>query len=134
MVKKKSNLTSKSLPRFFHIVGVGASAGGLEAFSDLVKALNPKIDKAFVFVQHLDRTHESLLVQLLSHLTEIKVLEIADKMILEPNRIYVLPPNFKVKYMQGMFRLLPREESSDGFCPIDFLFASLAIECKERAI
>ena len=77
----------------FPVVGIGASAGGLEAFTLLLKALPPDTGMAFVLVQHMDPKHESLLYQLLSKATKMPVAQVADRMRLERNRVYVIPPN-----------------------------------------
>lgn len=74
------------------IVGIGASAGGLEAFSELIKHLPVDTDMAFVLVQHMGRTHESLLPQLLSKTTSMPVHQVHDGMAIEPNQIFVIPP------------------------------------------
>src|SRR5438128_2176813 len=77
----------------FPIVGVGASAGGLEAFTQLLKALPSRTGMAYVLVQHLDPTHESALTELLARATEMPVRQVTDAMPVEPNRVYVIPPN-----------------------------------------
>src|SRR6266571_3950170 len=77
----------------FPIVGVGASAGGLEAFTRLVEHLPPDTGMAFVLVQHLDPEHESKLPQLLGRATKLPVLEVVNNTRVKPNHIYVIPPN-----------------------------------------
>src|SRR5437870_2422377 len=74
-------------------VGIGASAGGLEALTSLLKALPPDTGLAFVVVQHLDPKHESLLTTLLARATRMPVREISDGMRVEPNHVYVIPAN-----------------------------------------
>src|SRR5437763_1686571 len=77
----------------FPIVGVGASAGGLEAFSHLLRHLPTDSGMGFVLVQHLDPDHESALAQLLNRVSSIPVSEVIDNLRVEPNRVYVIPPN-----------------------------------------
>src|SRR5439155_3941898 len=80
-------------PQAFPIVGLGASAGGLEAMTQLLKFLPARTGMAFVLVQHLDPTHESALTSLLSRLTEMPVREAGNNLALLPNHLYVIPPN-----------------------------------------
>jgi two-component system CheB/CheR fusion protein len=75
------------------IVGIGASAGGLEAFAQLLRNLPANTGMAFVLVQHLDPKHESMLTGLLSRRTNIPVNEVKDGMAVEPDRVYVIPPD-----------------------------------------
>src|SRR5262245_30115539 len=77
----------------FPIVRIGVSAGGLEAMTQLLKALPGETGMAFVLVQHLDPTHESALTSLLSRFTTMAVCEAKNNMPLEPNSLYVIPPN-----------------------------------------
>jgi two-component system CheB/CheR fusion protein len=77
----------------FPVVGIGASAGGLEACTALLKALPVNPGMAFVVVQHLDPHHESILHKLLSRTTEMPVIQVEDGMVLKPNHVYVIPPN-----------------------------------------
>src|ERR1700761_1764508 len=77
----------------FRIVGVGASAGGLEAFTELLGRLPADAGLAYVLVQHLDPTHRSLLSELLGRTTKLPVREISDNLLVEANQIYVIPPN-----------------------------------------
>src|SRR5437667_3409556 len=74
----------------FPIVGVGASAGGLEAFTQLLKALSSRTGMAYVLVQHLDPTHESALTELLAKATEMPVRQVTDGMLVETNYVYVI--------------------------------------------
>ena len=78
------------------VVGIGASAGGLDAFKRFLTAVPPDSDIAFVLIPHLDPTHESLMVELLSRHTAMPILEAAEGMLVEANRCYIIPPN---KYM-----------------------------------
>jgi two-component system CheB/CheR fusion protein len=122
-------------PPEFSIVGIGASAGGLEACSALLKQLPADTGFAFVVIQHLDPTHESLLPTLLARATKIPVTNAKDEMRVEPDNVYVMPPNVGMLFSDGMLRLSPREKSVDGVrLPIDAFFRSLAESCHHRAI
>ena len=122
-------------PQEFSIVGIGASAGGLEACSALLKHLPDDTGLAFVVVQHLDPKHESLLPTLLSRVTKMPVKAVKDEMAVEPNQVYVMPPNTEIKYEEGVLRLIPREKTLAGtFMPIDGFLRSLGENCQHRAI
>ena len=119
----------------FPIVGVGASAGGLEAFSLLLGALPADTGMAFVLIQHLDRTHPSMLAAALSSTTSMPVTQAEDCERVEPNHVYVIPPNADLALMSGLLTLLPRHnEKHQPHLPIDFFFRSLAEERGARAI
>src|SRR5687767_12223397 len=119
-VIKSSNL--------FPVVGIGASAGGLDAFKKLLKAIPEDSRIAFVLVQHLDPTHESMLPELLQKVTSIPVLEISDDIKVEPNHIYVIPSNKMMIANDGILKLAPRPPKSknENNLPIDLFFTSLA--------
>src|SRR5512147_2101569 len=97
--KSKKNTSAKSpekkppITKPLTIVGIGASAGGLEAFTQLLRNLPANTGMAFVLVQHLDPKHESMLTQLLSQRTKMPVSEAKDGMAVEPDRVYIIPPN-----------------------------------------
>lgn len=118
----------------FPIVGVGASAGGLEAFTQLLHHLPIDTGMAFVLVQHLDPTQKSLLSEILSRTTQMPVQEVQDGMELAPNQVYVIPPNRNLTIAQGKLRLTPREKSRGTNTTIDVFFRSLAKERRNRAI
>src|SRR5262249_35189494 len=126
-VRAKSNAPS------FPVVGVGASAGGLEAFTNLLKALPPKPGMAFVLVPHLDPTHESVMTELLGRATAMSVLQVHDGIRLKPNQVYVIPPNRDMSIFDGVLRLATRERSGLHM-PIDTFFRSLAFEVRSNAI
>lgn len=116
----------------FPIVGVGASAGGLEAFTQLLKALPADTGMAFVLVQHLAASHPSILAEILSRATKMPVLEVRDEPTVEPNHVYVIPPDRSIIIVRGVLQLLPRE--SGAHHPIDQFFRALATEQRHRAI
>lgn len=111
----------------FPIVGVGASSGGLDAFSQLLAALPADTGMAFVLVQRLDRTHPSLLASALSSTTSMPVVEAADGERLEPNRVYVTPPDADVRVVDDTLALAPRRRGErKPELPIDYFLRSLA--------
>src|SRR3989475_11033397 len=116
------------------VVGVGASAGGLEAFIQLLNHLPPDTGFAFVFVQHLDPRHASVLPKILSAKTRMRVREAADGDVLKPNIVFVLPADKSITVSQGLLRLSPRLETGGLHHPIDAFLRSLAIDRKSRAI
>ncbi len=116
------------------IVGIGASAGGLEAFGEMLGALPPDTGMAFVLVQHLDPTHESMLAQLLSRKSVLPVSQVTDAMEVKPNHVYVISPNTRMGIHGGFLRLTPRASKGKKNMPIDHFFKSLAADQKEAAI
>jgi two-component system CheB/CheR fusion protein len=115
-------------------VGIGASAGGLEAFTHLLKHLPVDTGMAFVLVQHLDPVHESALTEILARTTAMPVREVTDKMAVRPNQVYVIPPDKRLTVARGHLRLEPREQTAGPQHSIDFFLQSLAQEQQERAI
>lgn len=118
----------------FPIVGIGASAGGLEAFTQLLKALPPDTGMAFVLVQHLDPDHESALTQILSRTTSLPVSDVANNQSVEPNHVYIIPPDTILSIADGLLKLQPRLKNRTPHRPIDVFFESLALDHAERAI
>ncbi|NBC65644.1 MAG: chemotaxis protein CheR [Bacteroidetes bacterium] len=112
----------------FPVVGIGASAGGLDAFKTLVNAIPEDSGMAFVIVQHLDPDHESLLTDILQKETDIPVLEISEKFKIEPNHIYIMPSSKVMEVSGGKLRLAPRpaKEKHQRILPVDLLFSALA--------
>ena len=91
----------RSNEKSFPIVGIGASAGGLEAFTKLLENLPPDTGMAFVLVQHLAPTKDSMLAELLSKATSMPVREVQDGMTVEPDHVYVIPPNTALAVFHG---------------------------------
>ena len=118
----------------FPVVGVGASAGGLEAFTQMLQALPVDTGMAFVLVQHLAPTRASLLAEILSRATGMPVMEVHDEPAVEPNHVYVIPPDRNMIISQGVLKLLPRTEVRGQHRPIDYFFRSLAKDQGEKAI
>ena len=123
-------------PNQFPVVGIGASAGGLDAFKKLLKAIPEDSGMAFVLVQHLDPTHESMLPELLQKVTGIPVLEIADDIKVELNHIYVIPSNKMMVATDGVLLLAarPAKSKTERNLPIDLFFTSLAEVHQAHAI
>lgn len=122
---------SGSIP--FPIAGIGASAGGLEAVSRLLRALPGQTGMAFALVHHLDPSHESHLPEILSKTTAMPVLPVTDRLRPKPNHVYVIPPNADMTIAGGVFALSPRA-AADRHMPIDRFFRSLAEEQEARSI
>ena len=119
----------------FPIVGIGASAGGLEAFTQLLGPLPSELGMAFVLIQHLDPTHRSRLVEALARKTVMPVHEIQQGMIIEPGHVYVITPNIEVSLHHGAFTVHPREHRPGKLSlPIDAFFCALAAERHSQAI
>ncbi len=115
-------------PRNFLVVGIGASAGGLDACRKLLSAVPGDTGMAFILVQHLDPTHQSMMVELLSGHTSLHVLEAADGMLIEPDHLYVIPPGTYLSVGDGALRLSQPQARHGARMPFDFLLHSLAQE------
>src|SRR5688572_30604347 len=120
-------------PQNFPVVGIGASAGGLNAFKKFLEAIPEESGMAYVLVQHLDPTHESLLPELLSRITRIPIYEITDQINVVPDTIYIIPENKMVTATDGVLQLTPRDNSKLNL-PIDLFFSSLAEVHKTYAV
>jgi two-component system, chemotaxis family, CheB/CheR fusion protein len=118
----------------FPIVGVGASAGGLEAFTGLLQHLSADTGMAFIFIQHLAPQHASMLVSLLSRSTAMPVMEVQHGTPVQPNHVYVIPPNALMRIARGILELEPRPEERGAPRPIDYFLHSLAADQKAAAI
>jgi len=118
----------------FTVVGIGASAGGFEAFCELLNSLPDDTGMAFVLIQHLDPHHASALAGLLGHRTQLPVVEVSQGTVVLPNRIYVIPPNANMTIARGTLNLTPRPEAGERYMPIDSFFRSLAEDRKGDAI
>ena len=117
------------------VVGVGASAGGLEAFGDLLRYLPSTTGMAFVLVQHLDPHHESVLPELLAGKTRMPVLQVQNETRIQPDHVYVIPPNTQMRMRDRVLMLSARPTTPpESFKPIDVFFNSLAEELHYNAI
>ena len=118
----------------FPVVGLGASAGGLDASRRLLTALPPGTGMAFILIQHLDPTHASMMVDLLAGHTPMKVQQAADGMTIEREHVYLIPPGVYLSIRDGALRLSEPRERHGARLPFDFFLRSLAEEFGERAI
>lgn len=124
-------LPSKKNP--FTVVAIGASAGGLEAITLLLKNLSPTTGMAFIYVQHLSPDHKSMLSSILSKTTQMQVQDIDDMEKMIPNNVYVIPYNKGIEVTDGHIKLIPRTKGGPAIS-IDILFSSLAETHKENVI
>ena len=120
----------------FPIIGIGASAGGLAAFAAFFSGMptdkNP--DMAFILIQHLAPDHHSMLVDLIQKYTRMPVVAAEDGIKVQPNRVYIIPPNRDMALLNGTLQLLVPVAPHGHRLPIDFFFRSLAEDQHERAI
>jgi two-component system CheB/CheR fusion protein len=116
----------------FPVVGIGASAGGLESFTELLKSLPDDPGLAILYVTHLEPHHKSHLPEVLAKVTGMPVHEVREGMAVEADRVYIIPPNTNMALTDGKLNLTPR--SPGHHMPIDHLFRSLATIQKNRAI
>lgn len=131
---KGTKITKRSDDTSFAVVGIGASAGGLEAFTEFLKALPTTTGMAFVLIQHLDPNHESILTSLLAKTTTMPVKEVTDAIQVTPNHVYVIPPNSELTIKSGILNITPRREDGKLHLPINHFFTSLADDRKNNAI
>jgi two-component system CheB/CheR fusion protein len=145
----KSKLTKKVQPKLsphrpaastenisdaFSIVGLGASAGGLEAFEQFFRHATPDSGMAFVLVSHLDPSHASILTEILQRTTAMPVVEAQDQMKVSPNSVYVIPPNRDMAIFHGALQLSVPEQPRGQRMPIDAFLRSLAEDQGEQAV
>jgi two-component system CheB/CheR fusion protein len=116
------------------VVGIGASAGGLEAFSHVLRNVRADSGAALVLVQHLAPQHESALVPLLAAHTPLPVVQVSDGLHVEANHVYVIPPNAQMSLVEGTLRLARRPSDRSQYAPIDHFFTTLAESLGPRAI
>ncbi|MBA6342641.1 PAS domain-containing protein [Colwellia sp. MB02u-10] len=135
----KSNIASDSrqlnaLKKPSNIVGIGASAGGLEALEDFFTQVQTPCDMAFVVIQHLDPSHKGIMAELLQRTTQMIVKEARNHMKVEQNCVYVIPPNKDLSILHGSLFLFEPVLSRGLRLPIDFFFRSLASDQREHAV
>lgn len=118
----------------FPVVGIGASAGGMEAMRTFIKAIPECSGMAYIFVQHLSSSHESILPELLQKATAIPVHEISDNIRIEPDHIYTIPSNKLLIANDGVLQLSPRPSTDQRSMPINIFFSSLAEVHEAHAI
>src|SRR5665647_554905 len=115
-----------SEPRLkFHMVGIGASAGGLEAIEQFLSNVSDKSGMAYIVIQHLDPTHKGMLPELLQRVSKMKVTQVTNNMLVLPNCIYVIPPNKTMSLSKGVLHLHKPLLGRGQRLPIDIFFQSL---------
>ncbi|HZL08552.1 MAG TPA: chemotaxis protein CheB [Prolixibacteraceae bacterium] len=133
MVSSKEKISGAD-PSRFPIVGIGASAGGLEAFEQFLAPVPPNSGMAYVIIQHLDPTQKGMLPELLQRTSKMKVYQVKDRMTVKPNCVYVIPPNTSMSILKGVLHLFEPIESRGLRLPVDFFFRSLADDLQERSV
>ncbi len=118
----------------FPIVGIGASAGGLEALEQFFGNVPVNSGIAYVVIQHLDPTHVGIMPELLQRTTQMKVTQATDNLHVQPNHVYVIPPNRSMSVLNGCLFLFEPVESRGLRLPIDYFFRSLADDRQENSI
>lgn len=137
---KKENPVSKPAEKKitsqinFPIVGIGASAGGLEALEQFFGNVPDNSGLAYVVIQHLDPNHVGIMPELLQRTTDMKVFQVTDHMQIQPNHVYVIPPNKSMSVLNGYLHLFEPVELHGLRLPIDYFFRSLADDQQERSI
>jgi two-component system CheB/CheR fusion protein len=121
-------------PPYFPIIGIGASAGGLEALEVFLRRIPRRSGAGYVVVQHLDPSHKGMLVELLQRATPMPVVEASDGVEVDRDHVYVIPPNKDMSLLHGTLHLLPLPTHRGRVLPIDFFFRSLAEDQQERSI
>jgi two-component system CheB/CheR fusion protein len=116
------------------IVAIGASAGGIEAVTEMMNHLQADTGMAFVLVQHLDPKHHSVLTELLARKTAMTVIEVSEGLAVKPNHVYVIPPNATMSISSQTLHLCPREESGGMHMPVDTFMRALAEQKGNRAV
>ncbi|MBD1846683.1 PAS domain-containing protein [Cyanobacteria bacterium FACHB-63] len=132
--QSSTDLQLENSSKLFPVVGIGASAGGLEAFSELLDYLPADTGMAFVMIQHMPPDQESVLSLILSRSTRMLVQEVQDGMEIAPNQIFVIPPNVSLTLEQGVLRLTARPKKNGVFMSVDTFLLSLAKERGSKAI
>jgi len=130
-VKISKKVTKKS---DFPIVGIGASAGGLEALEQFFANTPRDTGMAFVVIQHLDPNHVGVMPELLQRITQMKVFQASDQLEVRPNCLYVIPPNKSMSLLKGALHLFDPIESRGLRLPIDYFFRSLAEDQQQKSI
>ncbi|MFO7978869.1 MAG: chemotaxis protein CheB, partial [Bacteroidales bacterium] len=135
--RSKAAPASKEAPieqASFPVVGIGASAGGLEAMEQFLRNVPPNSGMAYVIVQHLDPTHKGMLPELLQRYTGMEVHQAADGMQVSPDCVYVIPPNKSMSIVQGKLQLFKSVKTKGLRLPVDFFLRSLALERREMSV
>jgi two-component system CheB/CheR fusion protein len=135
--ESKASTKAISSPKIndkFPIVGIGASAGGLEALEQLLSNVPVDSGMAYVVIQHLDPTQKGMLPELLQRVSSMKVYQAKDRMSVKVNSVYVIPPNASMSILHGVLHLFDPVETRGMRLPIDFFFRSLADDRKDLSV
>lgn len=132
--KLLTDKTKNSKSAQFPIVGIGASAGGLEALEQFFGNMPTDSGMAFVVIQHLAPNHKGIMPELLQRITEMPVTTVTDRLKIKPNCVYVIPPNKSMSILNGALHLFEPIETHGLRLPIDFFFRSLADDRQEQSI
>jgi two-component system CheB/CheR fusion protein len=130
----QSHCEDQAMAVDFPIVGIGASAGGLEAFENFFKACPPDTGIAFVLVPHLSPDHHSLLTEILQRCTSMPVAQALNQTRVEPNHVYIIPPDRDMALLNGVLQISQSGQARGLRLPIDGFLRSLADDQAERAI
>jgi len=130
----KGNPPTTKRKESFPVVGIGASAGGLEALEQFLSNVPAQSGLAFVIIQHLDPTHKGFLPELLRRSTALQVIEVKDRTKVEPDHAYVIPPNKDMSILHGALHLFDPSAPRGLRHPIDFFFRSLADDRQEKSV
>ncbi len=131
----ESNISSLlSSKTEFPVVGIGASAGGLEALEQFFANTPSDCGMAFVVIQHLDPNHIGIMPELLQRITSMKVFQVTDALKVRENCVYVIPPNKSMSLLNGVLHLFEPAETRGLRLPIDIFFRSLADDMHEKSI
>jgi two-component system CheB/CheR fusion protein len=131
---KSKKKPTDSDPNLFPIVGIGASAGGLQAFEQFLVNVPEDSGMAYIVIQHLDPTQKGMLPELLQRASKIPVFQAKDRMTVKPNCAYVIPPNKSMSILKGVLYLFEPMEARGLRLPVDFFFQSLALDQKDRSV
>lgn len=123
-----------SKPGKFPVVGIGASAGGLEALELFFTNIPEKSGMAYVVIQHLDPNYKGIMDELLQRITKMQVYRVTDRLKIKPDCVYVIPPNKSMSILNGALHLFEPVETRGLRLPVDFFFRSLADDRQERSI
>lgn len=127
MARKKNNIPPDPSRVLFPVVGIGASAGGLDALKQFLQALPAKTGMAFVFIQHLNPNHVSILPEILERVSPIPVQHVTDQVQIKPDNLYIVPENKVVTASDGILHLEPRGKAPKKNDVIDQFFSSLGV-------
>ncbi|HLN19453.1 MAG TPA: chemotaxis protein CheB [Bacteroidales bacterium] len=125
---------AKSQSKSFCIVGIGASAGGVEALEEFFKNITPDSGMAFVVIQHLAPDHKGMMPEILQRATQMKVIQASDNLEVVPDHVYVIPPNKSMDISNGCLQLSAPVEHKGLRLPIDRFLRSLALDKEENSI